>query len=64
MGDEVGWLHRQPRAAKTQQQEQGQGVAGTPPEHLGWVKRLQGRPQVTQNWARVAIEPQEMWAVA
>ena len=43
-------------------------------ESQGWVKRPQGRPQVTQNWAwaavtlqekpQVATEPQEMWAVA
>ena len=64
MGDEVGRLHGQPRVAKKPQWEQGQGVAGMPQECQGWVKRPQGQPQVTQNWARVATEPQETWAVA
>ena len=45
-----------------------------PQECLGWVKRPQGRPWVTQDLAwvavipqekpRMAIEPQETWAVA
>ena len=52
MGDEVGRLHGQPRAAKMPQQGYGQGVAGMLQERLGWVKRLQGRPQATQEWAR------------
>ena len=64
MGDKVGQLHRQLRAAKMPQWEQGQGAAGTPQEYLGWVKRAQGRPWATQNWARAAIELQETWAVA
>ena len=64
MGDEVRRLHGQPRVAKMPQQEQGQGVAGTPQEYLGWVKRPQEGPQARQNWAQAAIEPQEMWAVA
>ena len=42
MGNEVGRLHGQPRAAKMPQQEQGQGVAGMLQEYLGWVKRPQG----------------------
>ena len=50
--------------AKTPQWEQGQGVAGTPQEYLGWVKRLKEGLQATQNWAQAAIEPQQMWAVA
>ena len=62
--DEVGRLHGQPRAAKKPQWEQGQGGAGMLQECLGWVKRLQGRPQARQEWAQTAIEPQEMWAVA
>ena len=49
MGDEVGWLHGQPRAAKMPQQGYGQGVAGMPQECHGWVKRPQGRPQATQE---------------
>ena len=49
--------------AKTPQWEQGQGVAGTPQEYLGWVKRPEEGPQATQNWAQAAIEPQQMWAV-
>ena len=57
MGDEVRWLHGQLRAAKKPQQDQGQGAAGAPQEHLGWVKRLQERPRVRQKWARVAIMP-------
>ena len=64
MGDEVGWLHGQPRAAKMPQQGYGQGAAGMLQEHHGWVKRPQGRPQARQEWARAAIEPQEMRAVA
>ena len=35
-----------------------------PQEHQGWVKRLQGRPQARQEWARAAIEQQETLAVA
>ena len=46
------------------QQEQGQGAAGTPQECLGWVKRPQGQPQATQEWAQAATELQEMRAVA
>ena len=64
MGDEVRQLHRQPRAAKKPQWEKGKGAAGTPQECQGWVKRPQERPQVTQNQAWVAIEPQEMWTDA
>ena len=64
MGDEVGWLRSQPRAAKMPQQAYGQGVAGMPQECHGWVKRLQGRPEVRQKWARAAVELQEMWVVA
>ena len=64
MGNEVEQLHGQPRAAKKPQQEQGQGAAGMPQECLGWVKRPQGRSQVTWNWARAATEPQETWVVA
>ena len=64
MGNEVRWLHGQAMAAKKPQHEQGQGAAGTPQECQGWVTRLQGRLQVTRNWARAATEPQEMQAVA
>ena len=68
IGDEVrrpqGWLHRQQKVAKMPQQEYGQGVAGTLQEHQGWVKRPQEQPQVRQDWAWVAIELQEMQAVA
>ena len=64
MGNKVGQLHGQPRAAKMLQQGYRQGAAGMPQEHLGWVKRLQGRPQATRNWAWVAIKLQEMCAVA
>ena len=64
MGDKVGRLHGQPRAAKKLQQGYGQGVAGMPQECHGWVKRLQGRPQVRQGQARTATELQETWAVA
>ena len=31
---------------------------------LGWVRRPQERPQVIQERAQVAREPQETWAVA
>ena len=58
-GDEVGRLHGQPRAAKIPQQGYGQGVAGTPQECQGWVKRPQGWPQARQERAWMAIEPQE-----
>ena len=44
MGNKVGQLHGQLRAAKTPQQELGQGAAGMLQEHQGWVMRLQGRP--------------------
>ena len=64
MGNEVGQLHRQPRVAKKPQQQQGQGVARTLQEFLGWVKRPQEQLQATRNWAQVAIEPQEMRVVA
>ena len=78
MGDKVRWPHGQPhgqqQVAKMPQQEYGQGVAGTPQEYQGWVKRLQGQPQATQKQAQVAvtlqekpqaaIEQQEMRAVA
>ena len=68
MGDKVRqlqrWPHGQQQAAKILLQEYGQGAAGMPQEHQGWVKRPQGRPQARQEWAWVAIEPQEMRAVA
>ena len=64
MGDEVGWLHGQPRLAEIPQQGYGQGAAGTPQEHQGWLKRLQGWLQARQEQARAAIELQEMRAVA
>ena len=64
MGNEVGRLHGQLRVANMLQWEQGQGVAGMLQEHLGWVKRPQGWPWVTQEQAWVATEPQEMRAVA
>ena len=64
MGNEVGRLHGQPRAAKMPQQGYGKGVAGMPQEFHGWAKRLQGRPQAKQERARMAIELQEMQAVA
>ena len=64
MGDEVRRLHRQLRAAKKPQQEYLKGVPGMPQECLGWVKRPQERPQVRQEQAQVAREPQEMWSVA
>ena len=51
MGDEVRRLHRQLRVAKKPPQEYEQGVAGMLQEYQGWVKRLQERLQVTQNWA-------------
>ena len=67
-GDEVkrlqGQPHEQLRAAKEPQWEYGQGVAGTPQEHQGWVKRLQEWPRVPRKWAQVAFEPQEMQVVA
>ena len=64
MGDEVRWLHRQPRAAEKPQWEQGQEVAGAPQECLWWVKRLQQRPQARWNRSWVATEPQETREVA
>ena len=64
MGNEVGWLHGLPRAAKMPQQGYRQGAAGTPRECHGWVKRPQGWPQAIQNWVWVAIKPQETQAVA
>ena len=64
MGDEVGRLHGQPRAAKMPQQGYGQGAAWMPQERQGWVKRPQGQPQARQEWARIATEPQEMRVVA
>ena len=64
MGDEVGRLHGQPRAAKMPQQGYGQGAAGTLQGRQGWVKWPQGWPQARQEWARTATELQEMWAVA
>ena len=64
MGNEVRRLHGQLRAAKKLQQENGQGVAGMPQEHLGWVKRPQEWPQARQEWAWVTRELQEMQAVA
>ena len=64
MGDEVGWLHGQQRAAKIPQWEQGQGAAGMLQECQGWVKRPQGWPQARQEQSQMATEPQEMWAVA
>ena len=42
------------------QQEDGQGAARTPQESPEQVKRLQERPQVRQEWAHAAAEPQEM----
>ena len=64
MGDEVGWLHGQPRAAQLPQQGYGQGVAGMPQERHGWLKRPQGWPQARQERTRTATEPQETRAVA
>ena len=64
MGDEVGRPHGQPRVAKMPQQGQGQGVAGPLQECHGWVKRPQEWPQARQERARMAIELQEMQAVA
>ena len=49
MGDKVGWLHGQPRAAKMLQQEQGQGAPGMLQGCQGWVKRPQGWPQARQE---------------
>ena len=53
MGDKVrrpqGWPHGQLRAAKKPQQEYGQGAAGIPQEHQGWVKRPQEWPQVRKG---------------
>ena len=67
-GNKVRWLQGQPhgqlRVARKPQQEFGQGVAGMPQECPGRARRLQERPQVRQEWAPVAVEPQEMWAVA
>ena len=64
MGDEVRWLHGQPRVAEMLQQEQGQGVAGMLHENQGWVKRPQGQPQARKKREQMATEPQEMRAVA
>ena len=57
MGNKVGRLHGQPRAAKMLQREQGQGAAGMPQECQGWVKRPQGQPQARQERAWMATEP-------
>ena len=68
IGDKEKWLQGQPhgqlRAAKKPQQEYGKGAAGMLQQHIGWVKRLQEWPQVRQERVQVAVEPQEMWAVA
>ena len=63
MGDEVrqpqGWPHGQQRVARKLQQEFGQGAARTPQERPGRARRPSERPQVTQEWAWAAIEPQK-----
>ena len=64
MGNEVRQPHRQQQVAKILQQEYGQGAAGTPQEHQGWVKRPQGWLKATQKWEWVAVMPQQMWVVA